>query len=473
MPFRKDFVWGVASSSYQVEGAAAAGGRGPSVWDMVTHDHPTFRVVDRSSGDTACDAYNRLDEDADLVAGLGVKAYRFSIAWPRVLPRGDGEPNEAGLTYYDRLVDALLDRGVQPWVTLFHWDYPLALYDRGGWLNADSPAWFEDYASLMARLLGDRVTHWMTINEPQCSVALGHAFGEHAPGLRLPAREVLTVCHNTLLAHGRAVRAIRSACPGASIGWAPVGEPCYPVDEQRENIDAARSAMFGVPNRGDQRHGIPGALPFFNNAWYADPVMLGDYPRDGAWDAFHLHLPEPAPGDMEIISQPVDFFGVNIYQGFPVRADENGDATPVPFPTGHPRTAMGWPVTPEALYWGPRFFAERYKRPIVITENGCATTDWLHGDGTIPDTSRIDFLRRYLGQLRRATDDGVDVLGYMQWCLMDNFEWAEGYTKRFGLIHCDFESGARTPKASYAWYRDVIRANGSGDSLNARPRALP
>lgn len=444
--FPKDFVWGVSSSAYQIEGAADEGGRTPSVWDACAA-RPGF-VSDGQTGAFACDSYHRVEEDADLIAGLGVKASRFSLSWSRVLPEGVGRVNAEGLDYYDRVVDSLLARGVEPWVTLFHWDYPLALYDRGGWMNDDSPAWFAEYTSVVADRIGDRVKHWMTLNEPQCFVGMGHSQGEHAPGLRLPRREVLVVLHRSLLAHGLSVQAIRANAGDHKIGWAPVGVTAFPDTDRPEDIEAARRFMF--------ERCPPGEDWTFSNALYADPVILGRCPEP-SYGQVIAELPEFPASDLETISQPIDFYGVNIYSGTRVRAGAGGEPEAVPTPPGHPRTMMDWTVTPEALYWGPRLIAERYKLPVYITENGCATSDWVSLDGAVHDPSRIDYLDRHLRQLGRAIEDGVDVRGYFQWSILDNFEWGYGYTKRFGLVHVDFENGGRTPKDSYDWYRRRIR----------------
>ncbi len=446
--FPKDFLWGVASSAYQVEGATDADGRTPSVWDTCC-DQPGF-VSDGMSGAGACDSYNRVEEDAEMIGTLGVDAYRFSISWNRVLPGGTGAVNPEGIGYYDRLVDALLERGVQPWITLFHWDYPQSLFDEGGWLNPDSPRWFADYTQAVVEALGDRVTHWMTLNEPQCFVGLGHSVGHHAPGLRLPRPQVLQILHNALLAHGHAVQRLRANADTHRIGWAPVGVTGYPDTESPEDIEATRRYMFDrCP---------PGESWSFSNALYADPVILGKYP-DRSYGPVIDELPAFDPEDLETICQPIDFYGANIYQGTRIKAGPDGEPVEVPAPPGQARTMMDWPVTPEALYWGPRLLAERYKLPVYITENGCATTDWPATDGAVRDPARIDYLDRHLTQLARALADGVDVRGYFHWSIMDNFEWAFGYTKRFGLVHVDFETGARTPKDSYRWYRDRILAS--------------
>jgi beta-glucosidase len=439
------FVWGVASSAYQVEGATGEGGRSPSVWDACAA-RPGF-VSDGSTGEPACGSYHRPHEDARLIGGLGVDAYRFSVSWSRVVPGGVGPVNEAGLGYYDRLADALLAEGVEPWITLFHWDYPQSLFERGGWTHEDSPKWFAEYADAVVSRLGDRVRHWMTLNEPQCFVGLGHSVGEHAPGLRLPRPEVLRVLHRSLLAHGEAVGVIRAHGSDHRVGWAPVGVTAVPETDSPEDIEAARRWMFEVGREGERWS--------FCNAMYADPVVLGRYP-DASYAPWMGEMPEVTDEEMAVISRPIDFYGANIYFGTTVRAGADGQPEALPDPAGVPRTMMDWPVTPAALYWGPRLLAERYGLPVYVTENGCATSDWVSADGAVHDPSRIDFLDRHLRELERARADGVDLRGFFHWTIMDNFEWAYGYTKRFGLVHVDYETGVRTEKDSYAWYRERI-----------------
>ena len=454
MALPDDFVWGVASSAYQLEGAANEDGRGPSVWDAACQ-RPGF-VRDGHTGDIACDHYHRWREDADLIAGLGVDAYRLSVAWPRVMPLGTGPVNDKGLAFYDRLVDALLERGVEPWVTLFHWDYPLELYHRGGWLNRDSADWFAEYAGAVVGRLSDRVTSWITLNEPQCFIGLGHHRAVHAPGVPYPRKDVLRATHHALLAHGRAVQSIRAAArKPPRIGWSPVGWVSYPVRPEPELIEAARWSMFTILDDG--------ALWPMNNSWYSDPVILGQYPEQGL-QYFGGDAPEFPEADLDVIKQPLDFYGVNIYHGvpvtFPVRFDRAGRPVQARRVPGHPETLMGWTVDPRALYWGPRLLYERYQLPIYITENGIASMDWVHADGRIHDATRIDYLARHLTEMRRAIDDGVDIRGYFQWSIMDNFEWELGYSKRFGLVYVDYDTLERIPKDSYGWYRDVVRSRG-------------
>ena len=449
MPFPTDFTWGAATAAYQIEGAINEDGRGLSVWDMLCRIDG--RIKQGHSGAVACDHYHRLDEDLALMASLGLGGYRFSIAWPRILPEGTGAVNQAGLDFYDRLVDGLLTAGIRPFATLFHWDLPYELFCRGGWLNRDITDWFAEYASAVASRLGDRITDWMTFNEPQCFIGLGHSNGIHAPGIRLGPAEILRMTHHVLLAHGRGVQALRAASPApCRVGIAPVCHACVPASDDVADVEAARARAFAADN-----------LNVWNMSWWLDPVVLGHYPADGLETAGAL-FPQVEAGDMEIIAEPIDFIGSNTYQtAGTIAADPSQGWRSVPPPPYHPTTAFNWPVTPEALYWGPRFLGERYGLPIYITENGLSCRDWVGVDGCVHDPQRIDFTTRYLRALHQAVVDGAPVAGYFHWSLMDNFEWAEGYHERFGLIHVDFATGIRTPKDSAAWYRQVIASNGA------------
>ncbi len=447
MSFPRQFVWGTASASYQVEGAADRDGRSPCVWDdFAATPGKTF---DGHDGSLACGSYDRPEDDADLIAGLGATAYRCSIAWPRVLPDGTGPRNEAGLAYYDRLVDALLARNIDPWVTLFHWDMPSCLQQRGGWLNAACSDWFAEYTQAVVDRLSDRVTHWFTLNEPQIFIGLGHESGTHAPGLQLSRRELLLASHHALLAHGKSVQVIRAhAKQPPRVGCAPVGQMFVPASDRPEDVEAARTATFKVPTENWT----------FNLAWMCDPMLRGHYPDDGV-EQFGDDMPAWTESDMATICQPLDFFGVNIYHADIVRAGPEGPER-VERPRGYPITMFRWPIQPDSLYWGPKFLHERYKLPVVITENGLASMDWKHADGKIHDLGRIDFLTRHLHQLRRAIDDGVDVQGYFHWSIMDNYEWAEGYALRFGLVYLDYTTMQRLPKESYHWYAKIIQSRG-------------
>jgi beta-glucosidase len=447
--FPARFAWGVATAAYQIEGANRSDGRGPCVWDMMCR--APGRINAGHVADVACDHYHRFAEDIALMKRLGVTDYRMSVSWTRIMPDGSGAVNEAGLAYYDRLVDALLAAGIRPWITLFHWDYPHALFCRGGWLNRESINWFADYATVVARRLGDRVQHWITHNEPQMFLALGHVAGSHAPGLKLADAEMLRVCHHAFCAHGAAVRAVRAACPRpVQIGFAPAGFVKIPRSADPADLELARQAMFAVTNRGH-----------FNNAWYMDPMLLGTYPADG-WELFADARPPVQDGDMALMSPQLDFLGINIYGGCRVkpRPAAGGDWPEIQERPGERMTMMNWHAVPESLYWGPRLLHERYKLPIVITENGMSGHDWIGEDGRVRDAHRIEFTRDYLRQLARAVADGVDVRGYFHWSLMDNFEWAEGYKQRFGLVHVDYQTLKRTPKDSFAWYAKVIASQG-------------
>lgn len=448
MTFDAKFVWGAAAASFQIEGAAEADGKGPSVWDDFCRQ--PGRVRFGHHGRQACDHYHLADQDVAMMAELGLQAYRLSIAWPRVFADGIGACNAKGLAFYDRLVDSLLNQGIQPWVTLFHWDYPLALYHRGGWLNPDAPRWFADYSAKVVDTLSDRVRHWMTLNEPQCFIGLGHQTGEHAPGLRLGLRDCLLAAHHSLLAHGLAVQVIRARSKQpCQIGAAPVGIIKFPDNpNDPADVAAARQATFAVRSRD-----------LWNNSWWTDPMLLGHYPEDGL-ALFGADVPAMGADDLACIAQPLDFYGVNIYHGERVRAAADGGHEVVAPPAGRAATTMEWDVSPEALYWGPRLLHERYGLPIVVTENGMANTDWLHSDGAVHDPQRIDFMTRYLRQLKRAAADGVPVAGYFYWSIMDNFEWALGYDRRFGLVYVDYATGRRIPKDSALWYRELIRSQG-------------
>lgn len=456
--FPDNFVWGGATASYQIEGAAAEDGKGLSVWDMMCRQQT--RIAGGQNGNIACDHYHRYREDVSLMSDLGLKAYRFSVSWPRVLPNGVGVVNAKGLEFYDKLVDELLSAGIDPWITLFHWDFPHELYCRGGWLNPDSPMWFADYTQVIVDRLSDRVSRWFTLNEPQCFVGLGLRQGLQAPGDRLGVHEVLRAAHHVLLAHGRSVQVIRSrAKTPPLIGIAPIGITMIPADESNPaDVEAARNAMFAIGKKN------AGGRPFddntlWNNSWWSDPVFFGTYPDDGL-EFYGNAVPRIGASDMETISQPLDFYGANIYNGLVIRAGDSGIAEPVQRADGSPLTALNWGVTPACLYWGPKFLNDRYKLPIVITENGLSCRDWVSLDGKVHDQSRIDFLRRYFRELSRAIGDGVEVAGYFHWSVMDNFEWAEGYKERFGLIHIDYTTQVRTLKQSAYWYRDVIASNG-------------
>lgn len=446
MGFKKDFVWGAATASYQIEGAWNEDGKGENIWDV--YSHQPGNVMLGHTGDEACDHYHRYKEDVALMRELGIKAYRFSISWTRIFPDGTGEINEKGVKFYSDLIDELLKNGIEPYITLFHWDYPYALFKKGGWLNDESVKWFADYAGKVAELYSDRVKHFITFNEPQCFIGCGYLSGEHAPFLKLGYKAVFQMCHNVLKSHGAAVIAMREkAKQPIKIGYAPTGSAVYPLTDSPEDIEAAREMFFECKPLG------PGTM--WSVSWWSDPVILGRYPEEGL-RMYKDYLPEITEEDMKLISQPIDFYCQNMYNGVTVKANENGKAEWVKREVGHARTSIGWPVTPECMYYGPKFLYERYKLPFYISENGMACHDFVSLDGKVHDPNRIDFVNRYLLELEKASSDGVDVCGYFLWSFMDNFEWAKGYTERFGIVYVDYPSQKRIPKDSAYWYKNWI-----------------
>ena len=437
------FRFGASTAAYQIEGAAEEGGRGPSVWDTFCAE--PGRISDGSSGAVACDHYHRYAEDVALMKELGIGGYRLSVSWPRIQPEGSGRANAEGLAFYDRLVDSLLEAGVKPMVTLFHWDLPQALQDRGGWLDRDTTDRFAEYATLLGLRLGDRVEHWCPVNEPNVVTMLGHAVGLHAPGQRLMF-EALPVAHHLNLAHGRAVAALR-ATGARSIGTANNHAPVWPASA--DAADRTAADLYDV----------------LWNRIFADPMLLGRYP-----DGFAELMPGPVEEDLGVIHAPIDFYGVNYYN--PARVADPSSPLPTgggldlegaPFAMvdieGYPRTAFDWPVVPDGLRELLVHLHTTYGDalpPVYITENGCAYDDEVAPDGGVHDPDRIAYLDAHLRAVAQAAAEGVPVRGYYTWSLLDNFEWAEGYTKRFGLVHVDYDTQQRTPKDSFAWYRDLI-----------------
>lgn len=449
MGFAKDFVWGAATSSYQIEGTGRDSGKGQNIWDVFTKE--PGRVYEGHTGDIACDHYHRFREDVAYMKELGLKGYRFSIDWSRVLPEGTGKVNEKGIDFYNALIDELLEQGIEPYITLYHWELPYEIYKRGGWMNPEIVEWFGQYARLVAERFSDRVKYFFTLNEPQCFVGLGFLQGCHAPGVKAPLRDTFEMAHNALKAHGRAVQMLRAyGKQNVQIGYAPTSGMCYPEKETPKDIEAARKALFALPD--DLSNWT------WNVSWWSDPVILGKYPEEGM-KKYEKYLPVITDEDMKLISQPIDFYGQNIYNGRCIRMGTDGRPEEVRRPAGFPKAATNWPVTPEALYWGPKFLYERYRKPIYITENGMACHDTVSQDGKVHDPNRIDFLARYLKNLKRAAEE-IDIRGYFQWSLMDNFEWDKGYAERFGIIYVDFETQERIWKDSAYWYRDLIHRNG-------------
>lgn len=441
--FPPGFIWGTATASYQVEGAVKEDGRGPSIWD--TFSHTPGKTVAGATGDVANDHYHLYKGDVQLMKALGVKAYRFSVAWPRVFPNGDGQPNPKGLDFYNRLVDELLANGIQPFATLYHWDLPQSLQDRfGGWEGRDTSKAFADYAGYVAARLTDRVKHIFTINEFGAFIEVGYRWGIHAPGLTLTGARLNQTRHHAVLGHGLAVQAIRAAAkPGTKVGIAENITVAAPVFESPAHVAAAERATREM------------------NAQYLTVIMEGKY-TDWYLKSAGADAPKFTPEDLKAMSSPLDFVGINIYTPKFVRAvDSEPGFAEVPHPKSFPHAPSPWLfVGPEALYWGPRHVSKLWgAKEIYITENGCSAADDPAPDGKVYDTDRVTYLRGYLTQLRRAAAEGVPVRGYFLWSLMDNFEWADGYTNRFGIHYVDYATQKRTPKLSADFYREVIARN--------------
>ncbi|SEG00826.1 beta-glucosidase [Bryocella elongata] len=440
--FPPGFLWGSATASYQVEGAVHEGGRGLSIWD--TFSHMPGKVDNGDTGDVADDFYHRYREDIQLMKNLGLKSFRFSVAWTRIFPNGTGAPNQQGVDFYLRLTDALLEAGIQPFCTLYHWDLPQVLQDRGGWENHDTAKAFADYAGYTVSKLGDRVKHYMTMNELRTFVEVGNQEGRHAPGLKLSRGRLAQLTHHVVLGHGMAVQAIRANAPaGTKVGVAENPVATTPVIESQEHIEAARKAFRE------------------ENAMYLTVIKEGRY-TEQYLKRLGSDAPKFTAEDLRIISSPMDFVGTNVYQPAYVRADANerGYAMAPP-PASYPHMYSPWlTIGPEALYWVPKLVSELWDvREIYITENGTSSTDTIAADGHIYDTDRVMFLRNYLTQLQRAVSEGVPVRGYFLWSLLDNFEWADGYDKRFGITYVDLHTQKRTPKLSAKFYAEVIRTS--------------
>jgi beta-glucosidase len=440
LQFPKGFLWGCATASYQVEGAVNEDGRGPSIWD--TFSHTPGKTFQGDTGDVADDSYHRYKEDVALLKGLGVTGYRFSISWSRIIPNGTGQPNEKGLAYYERVVDELLKNNIVPYVTLFHWDLPQAL--PNGWQSRDTSKAFADYAGYVSKRLSDRVQHFLTTNEFVCISDLSYKIGQFAPGLKLPAAQVNQVRHHAILAHGLGVQAIRAnAKSGTLIGLAENPTVYVPIIESREHIEAARRAT---------REG---------NAPFLTAVMEGKY-TDGYLEREGANAPKVEAGDMKAIGSPVDFVGLNVYTPEYVRAD----ASPAGYvvearQASFPHMFSPWIyIGPEVTYWAVRNVSDIWKpKALYITENGCSADDVVTANGRVEDTDRLMYLRNHLTHLHRAAAEGYPIKGYFLWSLLDNFEWADGYSKRFGIHYVDFKTQTRTPKLSAEWYREVIKKN--------------
>lgn len=449
--FPPGFCWGAATAAYQIEGAAQEEGRKPSVWD--TFSKQKGRVLNGDTGAIACDHYHRYPEDVQLMTNLGIQAYRFSIAWPRIVPDGRGKVNQAGIDFYKRLLDRLEAHNLTPYATLFHWDSPQALEDRyGSWRSYEMAKDYADYVAVVVQQLGDRIRHWMTLNEIPCFTHMGYAVGQdppHAPGARVRQRkEIWQTSHHALLAHGLGCQAIRAHTPQpCQIGLVDNPAITVPIAETEDHIAAAKQAF----------------PTWFTNGGIIYPALRGHYHPE-LLHQLGQDAPDIRPGDLETIHQPIDFLGLNIYTGTYVQASDRALGYEVlNFPEGYPRLNMPWlQIVPQCLYWGIRHVVETVGRPdlpILITENGCAAQDQLLANGTIVDTDRILYLRQHLQGVHRAMQEGYPVQGYFLWSLLDNFEWAWGYDRRFGLIYVDYKTLKRFPKASFHWYAECIRQN--------------
>jgi beta-glucosidase len=439
--FPANFVWGVATAAPQIEGAGTEDGKGPSVWDAFArkpgaiHNGETLEV--------ACDHYHRFREDFDLMARMGVKHYRLSIAWPRIFPLGTGSVNARGIDFYNRLIDAALERGITPWVTMFHWDLPQALEEKGGWPSRVVVDAFADYADEIVKAYGDRVKNWITLNEIYCFVGVAYSEGRHAPGRRESLEVVNQAYHHALVCHGHGVRAVRQhGGKGARVGLTDNSKVAIPMTETPEDIAAAHERFEAA------------------NCRVLGPICRGEYGASyramtNGW------MPKIAATDFELISQRTDFLGMNIYSGEIVRRDDKGGAEVIPYPEHYPVADSPWlKLSPRCMYWGPRLAAGVFGiADVVITENGAGYNDAPPKDGAVLDLHRIEYIRSCLRELRRSLADGVPVSGYFAWSFMDNFEWADGYDRRFGLVYTDFKTQTRTPKASAHWFSRVIREN--------------
>jgi beta-glucosidase len=429
------FVWGVSTSSFQIEGAAQADGRGDSIWDAFGRQQN--RISNGDTGAVACDHYHRYAGDVALMRDIGVDAYRFSLSWPRILPRGRGAVNEAGLSFYDRLIDTLLAAGIEPWICLYHWDLPQALDDLGGWTNRDIAGWFADYAALVARRYGDRVRRFATFNEPCVFTLFGYGFGWHAPGIT-DRTALHKAIHHVNLSHGVAVDVLRDSIRKVSVGAIHNRQPCFPSGTGKEDRDAALA--FAA---------------YWNDA-FPLPQHLARYPA-GLAEAIE---PFQKAGDMALIARPVDWFGLNHYSPHYIKADANSviGCSFGPVPADVPRTSIGWTIVPAAFRDTLLDIDRRFRLPIYVLENGTAADDKLDDEGHIQDTGRIAYLQAYTSAMHEAIAAGADVRGYFVWSLLDNFEWTAGYSQRFGLVYVDYPTQRRIPKASAQWYSDLIAA---------------
>jgi beta-glucosidase len=455
--FPPGFFWGASTAAAQSEGSPLADGGGESIWDVFLRLPKA--TADGSNNLIADDEYHRWPEDLKLMQEIGLNAYRFSVSWPRVLPEGKGRVNSKGLDYYDRLIDALLKAQITPFLTIYHFDYPEALQKQGGWLNPDSPRWLADYAHILSARLSDRVTHWLTINEANILWGFGSEAGMMPPQQKLADAQLVLGAHHILLAHGRSVQAIRTAAKRPlEVSLAFAGLFSLPASDSPADVAAARTASFQV-KKTKLTPDLP-PMTMLSTGWWLDPLYLGKYPEDGLKllpDVVALARPE----DMKTINQPLDFCAVNLYFAPTVKAGADGQPEPVPDAPNIPRSHYGWAMTPEVLYWAPKFLFERYQQPIVITENGLSNDDKPASDAKVHDPERVAFLNSYLKSLRRSVQDGVPVKGYFHWSLLDNFEWNQGFSQRFGLIYVDYKTQKRIVKDSAVRYAQIVRSQGA------------
>ena len=443
--FPKDFLFGAATAAFQVEGDRA--GRGDCIWD----DYCSIKgnILDGSNGDVACDHVNRYKEDVALMRDLHLDAYRFSISWARIFPDDSGKPNAQGVKFYDNLINELIKNNIKPFITLFHWELPLYLQDLGGWLNPSIAEKFGQYAEFVGKTYGDRVKNFITFNEPQSFLGYGYKRGTHAPGWKLSDAQYLKALHNFFRAHGRAVEGLRKTVKDAQIGVTMSTCANYPETDSPEDIAAAKMSNLSL-DKGDNW--------FMNIVHWCDPIYFGRYPEQ-TYKLFGKDVPYMSEEDSKLISLPLDFHGQNCYSASCVRSDGNGGFEIVKSALGKPKNSLNWSVTPRAIWSVCKTLYERYRKPIYITENGICCNDWVCEDGQVHDAYRVDFYKKYLKNLQRAINEGVEIKGFFAWSLMDNFEWTKGYSERFGLVYVDYATQQRILKDSAKFYRDLINTN--------------
>lgn len=447
MSLDKNFIWGVSCSAYQIEGAENEGGRGESVWDSKFTKGKTLGDM---NGKIACDHYHRYKEDVALLKDLGIKNYRFSVSWPRIFPDGTGDINPQGVEFYKNLIDELINAHITPWVTLFHWDLPRKLYEKGGYLNPEISGWFANYAEKVVEIFGARVSNYIIMNEPQCIVEEGHFSGTHAPFLQLSRKETFTVAHNLLLCIGKAEKVMRKAAKHKlNIGIAPCFTPIMPTKEEDKEL----ALKYNFLPSGD----------FWDGCYFTDALIKGEF-TDDYKEWFKEYDYNPSVEDMKIIKSDLDFFCANFYRGFYIEKTANGIKRESALPTDD-FTATNWAVTPEAVDYLIEYYYNRYKMPIILSENGVALSEWKTLEGDIPDDMRIDYMKRHIERVKK-TAEKYPVKGYFYWSFTDNFEWAFGYSKRFGLVYVDYKTLERIPKKSAYWYKKVTETNGEDLSNN-------